>query len=223
MRRIPIAESVVAQADTAERSGSDPVGGVRHENRVSPGALIICCILLSLAAWPTLGRAFAGFGAVHPGLDHDIERATQLVADNPNQADSLVKRGHLYRLNGRLVESLADLDRARQLDPQDRWVGLQRGLTLSAMGRDQEAEAELDRFLRGGPGTLAYTERGRIRARTGRTLLAIADLTSAIGMRPDVDSYLLRGRLQVSLGLLAEAVAGYREGWSRLGGAFLLE
>jgi tetratricopeptide (TPR) repeat protein len=223
MRRIPRAESEVAQVDTAEQSVAGLAGGARRGIRVSPGDLLICCILLSVVAWPSLGRAFVNFGAAHPGLDHDIEQTTILVADDPNQTDLLVKRGHLYRLSGRLVESLADLDRARELNPQDRWSGLQRGLTLSAMGRDQEAEAELDSFLRGGPGTLAYTERGRIRARTGRTRLAITDLTSAIDMRPEIDSYLLRGRLQVSLGLLAEAAAGYREGWSRLGGAILLE
>jgi tetratricopeptide (TPR) repeat protein len=208
----------------AKRStiGGSP-GDARRRNRRAPSPSFVFCILLDILALAVSGTVLVGVATAHPGLDHDIERATRLLADNPNQVDLLVQRGHLYRLDGKLIESLGDLDRARELDPNDRWVVLQRGLTLSAMGRDGEAEADLDSFLKEGGAALAYMERGRIRARTGRTQRAITDLTSAIHMQPDVESYLLRGRLQVSVGQLAEAAAGYRGGLSRLGGAVLLK
>ena len=173
---------------------------------------------MSMVALATLVTMFAGMAAAHPGLHHNIEGITRILAKNPNRADLLIKRGHLYRLDRKLIESLNDLDRARELDRENREITLERGLTLSALGRDKEAEAELNRFLQTGKATaLAYAERGHIRARTGRSELAIADFTLAVRIKPDIELYLVRGRLQESLENLDEAASGYRDGLSRLG------
>jgi tetratricopeptide (TPR) repeat protein len=140
--------------------------------------------------------------------------------------DLLKKRAYLLRLEARrLSEALSDLDRAAQLDPNDLEIVLQRGLTLSALGRDGEAEAELDDFIgrKADPARVfALLERGRIRARTGRPNPAIADYTAAIAIQPVLELYLARGQLQESLGQLAAAAAGYRDGISRLGRALSL-
>ncbi len=145
---------------------------------------------------------------------------TALLAKEPNRVDLLKQRGVLYRLEGILDESLADLNRAGQLNPSDREVRLQRGLTLSALRRDAEAEAELDAFLNAESGVgraHGYAERGHIRARTGRTDLAVADLTAAIAVLPALDLYLARGKIQESAGQSAAAAAGYQEALTRLG------
>jgi tetratricopeptide (TPR) repeat protein len=145
---------------------------------------------------------------------------TALLAKEPNRVDLLKQRGALYRLEGMLDNSLADLNRARQLDPNDREVRLQRGLTLSALRRDSESEAELTAFLKlesGVAQSRALAERARIRARTGRTDLAIADLTAAIAIRPSVDLYLYRGKIQEETGQNSAAAAGYQEAIARLG------
>ncbi len=177
-------------------------------------------LAISLFALATLGLVFAKTAATDQGID----RITQILAKTPNQSDLLIKRGLLYRLDGKLVESLRDLDRARELDQENREIALQRALTLSALRRDKEAAAEWGRLLEAGRATgLAYAERGRIRGRTGRPELAIADFTAAISIHPALELYLARGQLEESLGKLNEAAAGYRDGLSRLGGAILLK
>ena len=203
------------------RTGAQPSGIVFR--RVSTGRRW-STFAMSMVALATLVKLFAGMAAAHPGLHHDVEGITRILAKNPNRADLLIKRGHLYRLDRKLIESLNDLDRARELDRENREITLERGPTLSALGRDKEAEAELNRFLQTGKATaLAYAERGHIRARTGRREIAIADFTLAVRIKPEIDLYLIRGRLQESLDRLDEAASGYRDGLSRLGDATLLK
>jgi tetratricopeptide (TPR) repeat protein len=153
-------------------------------------------------------------------FDEEIERLTKLLEQEPNRVDLLKRRALIFRLEARLGEALSDLDRARSLDPNDREVRLQRGLTLSGLRRDQEAETELNVFLEretGRPQVFALAERGRIRARTGRPALAIVDFTAAIAIRPVLELYLARGQVQESMSQLAAAAAGYQIAISRLG------
>ncbi|MBW2386734.1 MAG: tetratricopeptide repeat protein [Deltaproteobacteria bacterium] len=135
----------------------------------------------------------------------------------------LLQRARYYRLDGQLEYSLGDLDRARELDPENLAISLQRGLTLSALRRDGEAEAELNRVLgRGVGGAAGFAERAKIRSRSGRVGLAISDLDAAIALQPGLDLFLERGRLQESDAKLDEAAKGYREGLDHVGDAVLL-
>ena len=136
--------------------------------------------------------------------------------------DLLKQRAVLFRLEEMPGDSLVDLNRARELAPADREIRLQRGITLSTLRRDQEAEAELTAFLElesGVARALALAERGRIHARARRPNLAVADLSAAIASRPALDLYLTRGQIQESIGLPAAAATGYREALARLGRA----
>ena len=204
---------VVNKDDEAGDQLSD-VGCHQARTRRQPSALAI---------W---GMVSVETAAPHSGLDPDIDKITHLLAENPNRVDLLIRRGQLYRSNGELIESLNDLDIAGQLDRDNPEIVFQRSLTLSALGRDNEAEAGLDRFLEAASGreqALALAERGHVRARTGRPELAIADFTSAVSTQPTVSLYLVRGQLQESLGKLDEAAWGYREGLSRFDGATILK
>jgi tetratricopeptide (TPR) repeat protein len=99
---------------------------------------------------------------------------------------------------------------------------LQRGLTLSELRRDAEAESDLDAVLKLETGlkrVSALAERGRIRARTGRPALGVADLTAAIDLHPVAELYLARGQVLESTGQLGAAATGYQNGISRLGRA----
>jgi tetratricopeptide (TPR) repeat protein len=163
---------------------------------------------------------FSVFCSAQAMAEDEAAELTALLAKEPNRVDLLKQRAVVFRLEGMGNDSLADLNRARQLDPNDREVLLQRGLTLSALRRDAEAEAELTAFLKlesGVAQAVALMERGSIRARTGRPDLAIADLTAAIGVRPALDLYLARGNLQESTGQSGAAAAGYQEAIARLG------
>jgi tetratricopeptide (TPR) repeat protein len=164
--------------------------------------------------------------AAHPGLDPDIDEITHELEKNPKNVDLLIKRGQIYRFNGELTDSLNDLDRAEELAPDNRRIILERGFTLSALGRDRDAEVALDQYLEQASGRTrldALAERAHIHARTGQADLAIADFTSAISLHPTMALYLARGELHESLGHLEEAASGYREGLSRLGNSILLK
>jgi tetratricopeptide (TPR) repeat protein len=159
----------------------------------------------------------------HPGLHHDIEQVTELLAAEPERADLWLRRGRLHRMSDHLAASLSDLDHARELAPEMGEVALERGLTLGALDRDLEALEELDRFIRlRTDSSLAYAERARIRARLGRLGPAITDYSRSLDLNEDVEIYILRGRLQEQNGRLDDAAAGYRVGLERLNGAVVL-
>ena len=150
----------------------------------------------------------------------EVAGLTELLNQDPNNVDLLKQRAALLRLEQRHSESLGDLDRARLLEPNDPQIGLLRAQTLSALRRDQDAEVELEIFLRSETGrrrVFALAERGHIGARAGRTGPAIADYNAAIAIEPALDLYLARGQLQESTGQTGAAIAGYQNAISRLG------
>jgi predicted Zn-dependent protease len=154
--------------------------------------------------------------------DDEVAGLTELLNKDPNNVDLLKQRAALLRLEQRHSESLGDLDRARLLEPNHREIGLRRAQTLSALRRDQDAEVELEVFLKletGRARVFALAERGHINARAGRTGPAIADFTAAIAIEPALDLYLARGKLQEAMGQQGAAAAGYQNGISRLGRA----
>lgn len=161
--------------------------------------------------------------AAHPGLHHDIEGATAAIQKEPGRADLFVNRAFLFRLDEELDAALADLDHARELDLTNLRVAAERGMTLSALGRDKEADVELTRFVSRGGTAPTFAERAKVRERLGRKREAVADLASAIALRPDIEFYVARGALQESLGDLAGAAEGYRDGRVKLGDAVALD
>ena len=186
-------------------------------------SLLLTCTCLVMA----LG--FLGFrplATAHLGFDPEIAEITEHLANDPDNVDLLVQRGQVYRSYGKFIESLQDLERAWVLDRENRTVLLERALTLSAMSRNEEAEAALDAFLQNASDpkrVIALAERAAIRAKTGRGELAIADFTSAIQLQPTIELYLYRGQLQESLGRLDAAAAGYHEGLAKVGNAIVLK
>jgi len=169
---------------------------------------------------------FVQLAIAHSGFDPEIAEITEELTKNPDSVDLLVRRGQVYRSYGKFMESLQDLERAWLLDRENRKVVLQRALTLSAMGRNEEAEVALDYFVQKESDpkrVIALAERAAIRGRTGRIGLAISDLTSAIQLQPTIELYLYRGQLQESMGKLDDAARGYDDGLAKLGNAIVLK
>ena len=161
----------------------------------------------------------------HSDVDPEIAEVTAELADQPENVALLLRRGQLYRFNGKLIESLNDLEQAWLLDRDNRQVALARCRTLVALGRESEAEAALDQYLQGEAGVsrvVALVERANLYARTGRADLALADFSAALDLYPTVELYLARGHLQEELGRLDAAAGGYREGLSHLPQASIL-
>jgi tetratricopeptide (TPR) repeat protein len=181
----------------------------------------MACLALALGSLGVVQPATA-----HPGLDPEIEKITEQLIRDPDNVDLLIRRGQAYRSNGKFLESLLDLERAWLRNRDNRPVVFHRAMTLSALGRDKEAEAALDSFLQDESDpkrVFALAERAHIRARTGRVEQAIADYTSTIQLHPTIELYLKRGQLQESLGKPEAAAAGYHEGLATLGDAILLK
>lgn len=159
----------------------------------------------------------------HPGLHHDIDRVSTALAAQPRRADLYLERGFLHRLNDEPAKALADLEQAATLDPALPNLALHRGLTLSALRRDPQAEVELTKAVADpGAPAAAWMERGKVRERLGRLAAAAGDYAAAIRLDPQPDAYLLHGRLLEALGRSEDAAACYRDGLSRLGGAVAL-
>jgi tetratricopeptide (TPR) repeat protein len=155
----------------------------------------------------------------------EVAELTERLSKDPSNVGLLKQRAALLRSEQRFSDALNDLDRARLLDPNDHEIRVQRGITLSALRRDREAESEFDSYLKletAQSRAIALAERGHIRARTGRPELAITDFTDAIAIRPALDLYLARGTVQESTGQLGAAAAGYQDGILRLGRAIQL-
>jgi tetratricopeptide (TPR) repeat protein len=156
----------------------------------------------------------------HPGPHHDIERLTKFLAKEPDRVDLLIDRARAYRFDGQPAQALADLDRVERLGGDASMIALERGLALVDLRRDSEAEIALNKHLRGPhPKAQAYAVRAALRERDGRRDEAIRDYGAALALAADVEWYLQRGRLQVSLDRSNDAAAGYREGLARCGGA----
>ncbi len=167
--------------------------------------------------------SWCALASAHPGIHHDIERVSASLQKEPGNAELLMERGYYYRLAGQLKESLADLDQAEKLAPSNLDIVGQRGMTLAAIGRGEDAEAELTRFINSGRGSAAVlADRARIRAKSGRADAAIEDYSAALKLGPDVDLYIERCSVQEIEGRLSHAAAGLREGINELGGAIVL-
>lgn len=198
----------------AADSGSHPGSARTPRGRFSRfgSALMVAFVFLAV-------RATA---VAHPGPHHEIELVTEKLKFSPDDIRLLVQRGFLYRLEENLDASLRDLDRALALAPNDAAVGMHRGLTLSAMGRDEDAERQLTQVALSSESSVVYSERGKIRARNGRREEAIADFDKALALDPDVDLYLERARLLESIGRLDDASKGLYDALKELGPAVVL-
>jgi len=170
-----------------------------------------------------LVAVLAAPAAAHPGLHHDIAGASEAIDREPLRAELYVARAYLERLDEEYDSALADVGRALELDPANLPAFAERGMTLSALGRDAEADAALTRFVQAGGTGPTFAERAKVRERQGRKNEAIADYTSAIALRPDVEFYLTRGAIQESIHDLAAAATGYRDGREKLGHAVTLD
>jgi len=183
-------------------------------------------LVISFLIFVVWGMVAVEKAVAHPGSDHEIEEITQAIMLEPDRIDLWIERGRLYRVNGNLNEALNDFDHANQLDAGNKEIALGRAYTLFALGRDVEAEVELDRVLEQGLDRSmvpALVERGKIRARTGRPELAIEDFTTAANLQPSVEIFLARGQVHENLEDFKAAASDYREGLLRVGDNVLLK
>jgi len=157
-------------------------------------------------------------------IDERLDSATEHRMSARRQSRLLLRRAHFSRQNGDPFAALSDLDRARELGAQGRFMSYERGLTLASLGRDEDALPELDRFLgTGRPTAIALNARAHLRERAGSLEQSLADYEASLALRDDAEIYLARGRVLQSLRRCDDAAEGYRAALARIGKAELLE
>ncbi|NUW33005.1 tetratricopeptide repeat protein [Nonomuraea sp. SMC257] len=147
-------------------------------------------------------------------LWHDPEAAvaaySRAIEIDPDDSFwALVGRATLHRLDERLEEALADLDRAVELNADVSYVFSERGQVNRRLKRYEQALADLDLAIELDPDDSdSYTERAQVKYELERLEEALADVNVALAAAPDdSESLELRGILHMVAGRPATAVA----------------
>lgn len=130
-----------------------------------------------------LQAALQRLEALHqPGANPLVaQRAKALEGISQQYAEVIASRGASYLEMGRYEESLADLDKALQLDPKMAWGFLVRGVAYRAAKRHEESLASIQHALQLVPDyPQALANRGETYRRLNRSEEALADLNQAI-------------------------------------------
>jgi len=181
-------------------------------------AVLLCLVALTV---PQTGFA-------HGSFHGRIERVNAQIDARPRDPELYLERSRILRAHGDFDESLADIERAAELNPELEAVLYDRGLTLLAAGRAAEAEAALGLFLDDAPEHAdAHAARARARMELGRPLAAARDFDVAIDHQPVPipERYLDRSRALAAAGdeHFTEAIAGLDAGLATLGPVAALE
>jgi tetratricopeptide (TPR) repeat protein len=146
---------------------------------------------------------------------------TEAIRLDPNNAEAHHRRaGSLYNA-GRVKESLSDFDVAVRLDPKNAEVFKNRGLAYLKLLRVDEAMADLRQAqeldpdhleLYRKPMSLAYAQRGYVKAAAKQTVEAISDMDEALRLDPtNAEVFDKRGSLHFNLKHYEKALSDFTE------------
>lgn len=172
----------------------------------------------AVAVWVVAAGIVSGHGDLH----ESILRVTRQIADAPEDPALHVLRAGLHLAHEDHAAAAADYDRAERLGGDLAPIRLGRGKVLLAVGRPEDACAELDRLLAAEPRHVeALVTRARARAIRQDAAGAAADFSAAIdaSARPEPEYYLERAEALARAvpPRLVEAIRGLDEGLARLG------
>jgi tetratricopeptide (TPR) repeat protein len=174
--------------------------------------------LALLLLLPGLAIPFYAFG--HAGLHEEIDRLSELIRDNPDDAQLYLQRGDAFRVHGDLDAARADYRAALKQGADAGLAETGLGRACAAQGRYKDALRHLDRALSHRPGDVrALVTRASILRVTGKPLAAAADYTRAIRQfipprKPLPEYYLERARSYEAAGVphLEQALSGLEDG-----------
>ncbi len=146
---------------------------------------------------------------------------TEAIKLDPECAEAYHRRAGCLFNAGKTKESLSDFDMAARLDPKNAEVFKNRGLAYLRLLRVDEAMADLrhaqqldpdhpDLYRK--PMSLAFAQRGYVKAQANQTEEAIADMDEALRLDPtNAEVFDKRGSLRFNLKHVKEAVADFTE------------
>lgn len=151
--------------------------------------IVLAAALLLLCA--EAARADDDFKTCASGApDYAIMACTNLIEggklDTRQQAIAYTNRGVAFRIRGGLQRSLADLNRAIELDSGLAPIYANRGLVYQYMGEPDPALADLNRAIELDPNNAVfYLNRGAVYQRLKDKNHALADYDRAIELQPN--------------------------------------
>jgi tetratricopeptide (TPR) repeat protein len=121
---------------------------------------------------------------------HDPQHAEELLNRTiklyPQEAEPWGERSRLYRSAGFLIQALSDIDKAKELNGQDYWISLDRGMTLVDLNRKALALEEFTYAQNLNPDHfLSYVYTAGIKDETGDYGSAEHDYEILVKLRPD--------------------------------------
>jgi hypothetical protein len=146
---------------------------------------------------------------IDPGkLDDDptIKSLNTKLADNPDDAGALYRRGQVYASKGAYNLAIKDFDDSLRLNPKDVEAYNNRCWTRTVVGDLQAALKDCNEALRLRPNFVdALDSRGLVNLKSGQTKNAIADFDAALKINPRLTSSLYgRGLARRRNGAIAE-------------------
>jgi len=138
--------------------------------------------------------------------DPTIKELTRKLADNPNDAAALYRRGQVYASKAAYPLALKDFDAAIRLNPRDVEAYNNRCWVRTVVGDLQKALRDCNEALRLRPNFVdALDSRGLLNLKNGQSKNAIADFDAALKINPKLTSSLYgRGLAKQRAGLMAE-------------------
>jgi hypothetical protein len=138
--------------------------------------------------------------------DPTIKELTRKLADNPNDAAALYRRGQVYASKAAYPLALKDFDAAIRLNPRDVEAYNNRCWVRTVVGDLQKALRDCNEALRLRPNFVdALDSRGLLNLKNGQSKNAIADFDAALKINPKLTSSLYgRGLAKQRAGLAAE-------------------
>ncbi len=164
----------------------------------------------------------------HAPVEERIDALTKMIEKDQKNVDLLLERGGLYSSHGEWTLSVADFDRAVELNPDLAEVDMSLGRMFLASGRLVQAEEALKRFI------LRVPNHAEARATMATALVqldrrreAVVEYTRAITLCPSPTPglYLERAKTLIDEGdgYVDEALRGLDEGIHRLGPIITLQ
>src|ERR1700681_3486537 len=143
-----------------------------------------------------------------PSLNDDptIKSLTARLADNPDDAGALYRRGQVYASKGAYNLAIKDFDDSLRLNPKDVEAYNNRCWTRTVVGDLQAALKDCNEALRLRPNFVdALDSRGLVNLKSGQAKNAIADFDAALKINPRLTSSLYgRGLAKQRNGAVAE-------------------
>ncbi len=143
-----------------------------------------------------------------PSINDDptIKKLTERLADNPDDAGALYRRGQVYASKGAYSLAIKDFDASIRLNPKDVEAYNNRCWTRTVIGDLQSALRDCNEALRLRPNFVdALDSRGLVNLKSGQAKNAIADFDAALRINPRLTSSLYgRGLAKQRNGAVAE-------------------